>query len=532
MRKKLNEIKKIAASYLYLQYISSKDCIPNLFRKNNNKSNTIFLATVFGLAKSTIEFEKLLGSALYINHGSKILVGMCGGYLKTCMWDSEEYINLETKGWVDNLKRKMRCLKCSSSVNINSIEMGASIISFKNAAKLLNLENKSIDDNKLIMIKHHADVSAVRKCLVDTPTSSDLTLKVSNKFYTEGIKYYLFIKNFLLTNKIDRVVMAHGIYMEHGILLDVCKELSIKVYVYGFGYRQNTVSIVFGDTYHKSLYYLKEEQWNVKVTERQRLELKGYIYSKISGGRDMVNYHPNPLTDIDSIKLKLNLDNRRTVLFCTNVLWDASIYYASEIYNDLLSALFDLIEIAITENTNLIVRIHPAESKGGLATKKPIMDEIRIRFGKLPTFIIIISPDSDISTYALGDIADLIIIYGSNIGLEFAINGKRVVNIGKPFAYNKGFTIDVKTRDELIQYVSRPELVSKMSVSELERAENFGYFWYFKFMTLLPELNYDVYTVSDFSAIPIKEYDNQSKNLRLIAESINKGSDFDYQKFE
>jgi hypothetical protein len=533
MKKKLLKFKKLVLMWFYLFFnLKNKRAVKAVIKPKKNEGINVFFMPIFGFADLVQDFEKILGLVLHNNHAANIFYVGCDGYLDNCMWDSEKHLLSEKTNFTDRSRRKLKCFECSLNIKVNAAQIGADYISLKKISQTTSIANQLISTQNLSKISEHAETSSVRKCLVATTDDSYESKKIYSKFNAEGIKYYLFLKNFLSSNKIDRVVMVHGIYLEHGIIVDLCRELSIPVYVYGFGYRKKTACIVFGETYHKRLTYLEDSQWNVEITKNNKLELRDYIRSKVSGGRDMVNYHPNPVTEKSRILEILELNEKGTILFCTNVLWDASIYYSSELYSDLLSALFDVIEIASNSETNLIIRIHPAESKGGFSTKRPIVDEINKKYNKLPHNIKVISPESDISTYTLGDIADAVIIYGSNIGLEFAVDGKRVINIGKPYAYGKGFTLDVTSRNELVKYITNSKLIPPMTNSEIEKAERFAYFWFFKFMTEISEIDYNVLNATD-SKLDLRSIkSNQSNNLRLIAEVINRGVDFDYQLFE
>ena len=105
------------------------------------------------------------------------------------------------------------------------------------------------------------------------------------------------------------------------------------------------------DTYHREILNEHSNNWiNIELDNKMNATLDEYLNSKTSGGRDNVNYHPNPILKKSIIMDKLSLDSSKPIItLFTNVLWDAQIFYESNAFSGLLEWIF----VTIDEFMNL-----------------------------------------------------------------------------------------------------------------------------------------------------------------------------------
>ena len=127
-----------------------------------------------------------------------------------------------------------------------------------------------------------------------------------------------------------------------------------------------------------------------------------------------------------------------------------------------------------------MVRIHPAESKGGFSTDQPLEEEIRNKFPNLPDHIKIISPESDISSYTLAEISKANVIYGTNMGLEIAIKGLPLVIVGECIAKGKGFSHDISSKEEYYSLIRKGFDIKLPSKNQIKLARKYAYYLFFK----------------------------------------------------
>ena len=161
-----------------------------------------------------------------------------------------------------------------------------------------------------------------------------------------GIVYVSCLERFFEKNKIDKVVEVHGIYLEHGIVLDYCKEIGIPVIVYGRPYRKGCILLSHNDTYHREIPYEHNSRWeDMILAPEDKLAIDTHLNSKVAGGRENVNYHPNPIEDFEKISEEIGIDkNIPVVSMFTNILWDAQIIYDSNAFSDMLDWIYQTIE--------------------------------------------------------------------------------------------------------------------------------------------------------------------------------------------
>lgn len=496
----------------------------------------ILIAPIFGFSQATLAAESTLARAL-TEVGASVEFVSCGKGLNHCMWDSVGHLSTTKPGLLERLQRKARCLECTTSIDaVSRAAINKKALVLDRSAIL----SKNEDLDIIAMTKdEHATSSSLRKLLVGEMSGIPNHQVVLENFHRSHEDYKKMLSSLFDRELPNRVIMTHGIYLEHGPILDMCRERSIPVYVYGFSYRKKTISIVKGDTYHRAFLNFAKRRWDHPLSKTQRLELKSYIGSKFSGGRDMVNYHPNPKTDKVAITGELGIDTRKPVIsFFTNVTWDANIFYSSNIYDGMLAAIFHTIDYFLTDSSReLIIRVHPAESKGGVDTKLKLKDMIEERYPDLPSHINIIGSESDVGSYALADLSDLNIIYASNIGTELCALGHKVMVLGEAYCRNRGFTIDPNSQEDVWCELSKVVKGAKVSKADHELGEKFAYFWFFKAMI---DFDFFDYSISKNSPAHFNEeiigLTNDSgkikdANLSEIVSAIIDGRDFDYQKF-
>ena len=510
------------------KYSKNKKCI-------KSKNINILITPIWGFSESTLAVESILSIALK-NKGANVEFLACGGSLKYCMWDSEEYlsgnVNLYRK-----IRRKVRCLECTAIISSNSkAALG------KETVKLIDYKfkpNMHTDKKPYDLNHEHSKSSTIRKLLVGELSDSTKGEIVYQNFYSSYVNYRAKLLKVFEHKRPDRIIMTHGIYLEHGTIIDLCNDYSIPVYVYGLQYRKSTISIVKGDTYHRALQGMDRELWDVHISDSKKRKLFGYIGSKLSGGRDVVNYHPNPIISKKDIISTLDLDIEKpiTTLF-TNVLWDANIYYSSNIFKGMLDAIYHVILYFYTDNDRqLIVRIHPAESKGGFSTNLTLQSVIKEKFPDLPNNIKIVAPESDISSYVLAEISNLNIIYASNIGTELCALGHKVMALGEAYCRGRGFTIDPASQDQVWEILKTVDKDMKPSDADKELAIRFAYFWFFKLMIDFDFFDYSVELTREITLksgkldLLLGTGKVVNENLTEITNAIIEGRDFKFNRF-
>ncbi len=132
---------------------------------------------------------------------------------------------------------------------------------------------------------------------------------------------------------------------------------------------------------------------------------------------------------------------RHVVSIFTNTVYDTSQITANVAFKDMFEWLDYTLSLAAQHAATLfVVRVHPAEYMAG---KKKSMETVEewfqnSRFRKNPN-IVLISPTSSFSSYALIEQSSVVIAYNSTIALEAAIKGKPIILGGRSKFSNEVF---------------------------------------------------------------------------------------------
>ena len=139
-----------------------------------------------------------------------------------------------------------------------------------------------------------------------------------------------------------------------------------------------------------------------------------------------------------------------------------------------LSALVEHVERR--DDVQLVVRVHPREGPGRVAGESQHLDELKSLFRAPRASCHFIWPDDPVSSYDLGEAADLVLTSWSSIGFEFARLGAPVLAMSDAItAFPRGDFIDfAPTRAEY--FASLQRLLG--APANLERVKR-AWRWYF-----------------------------------------------------
>jgi hypothetical protein len=252
----------------------------------------------------------------------------------------------------------------------------------------------------------------------------------------------------LIQVKADMVIMSHGIYSTWGPPFQVLNENMIPTLVHGRGKKRH--SQVFNWNKTGDSWDVSEEWEKVKdkdLTEKELVEINEYLDSRISHKNDVFVYNFGKETSNNETISNLGLDTSKPIytLF-TNVLWDAASAQREIVFKNPVEWVIETINwFNRHPEKQLIVKIHPAEVVIG--TNMPFYDII-IQKIKPNSNIRIIQPKEKVNSWSIYDITDLGIVHTTTVGMEMPLVNKPCMIVSKTHYRNKGFTIDVNSKDE------------------------------------------------------------------------------------
>ena len=101
--------------------------------------------------------------------------------------------------------------------------------------------------------------------------------------------------------------------------------------------------------------------------------------------------------------------------------------------------------------------------------------------------IIVVPPESGMSTYALMSLCNAAIIYGTKMGVELTSVGLPVIVAGEAWIRNKGLTHDASSPEEYFRILEQlPFAGAAWTGSQLARARRYAYHFFFNRMIPLP----------------------------------------------
>lgn len=330
----------------------------------------------------------------------------------------------------------------------------------------------------------------------------------------------------------DVACFHHGIYVPQGIIGEVCRERGVRVVNWNPAYRKSCFIFSHGDSYHHTMVSEPTAHWeNVEWTPQLESETLAYLKSRWHGTQDWIWFHENPQVDVEVIARETGIDFSRSCIgLLTSVMWDARLHYKSNAFPDMLSWVMETIAyFAKRPDLQLIIRVHPAEIHSATPSRQPLVSEIHRAFPVLPKNVFVVPPESRVSTYALMEKCDSVIIYNTKTGIEVSSMGIPVIVAGEAWIRNKGFSLDASSADEYLEILDKLPLVERLDSLKLERARKYAFHFFFRRMIPLPFITSSDDSHLDVAIKSVKDLAlGQSLGLDVVCDGILNGAPFVY----
>ncbi len=248
----------------------------------------------------------------------------------------------------------------------------------------------------------------------------------------------------------DVIVMLNGLFAPEWIMLEVAKRRGVRVVTWEVGFRPETFFFAHGRPTDMADPRLWAQFRGVALTPEEDAQLDRYLRQRAAGGGYLLNYFPNLDASIASICAQFGIDRTKKVaVLFPNITWDSTLFERDVGFDGMSDWLAETIQaFAGRADAQLVIRVHPAEAVLPGAGRDSVMAAIAARFPRLPPNVVVVPPDSGASSYALMDLADCGLVYGSTTGLEMGVRGVPVVLAGDVYYRGLGLTIDPATRQE------------------------------------------------------------------------------------
>ncbi len=469
----------------------------NLWKKelSNSVGKKILIATSTGGHKAVIPVESLLAVALTLR-GAQAHFLLCDKFLPACLQAITTSFNTKEE-FPKHGPQKSLCNNCFKTGYEMYKPLGLPIhlysrlVSQDEELKAYEMAKSiNIDDIKNFVldglhIGEHAYAGALRYFARADLKGISYAEKVLRRYFHAALLSVYVTERILSKYNFDCVVFNHGIYIPQGITGEVARKYKVRVVNWNPAYRKKCFIFSEGDTYHHTLMNEPASKWeNLSLTKKLENKTLNYLKSRRQGTQDWIWFHENPQFEFEHIQKKLGINlNKPLIGMLTNVLWDAQLHYPDKAFSNMLEWIFETIKyFQKRKDLQLIIRIHPAEIRGTLPSRQLVLDEINKKFPRLGSNIIVIPPDSNVSTYTIMEKCNTVIIYGTKTGVELTSVGIPTIVAGEAWVKNKGITLDPKTKYAYFNMLDKLPLKSHMTANNIKRARKYAFHFFFRRM--------------------------------------------------
>ena len=459
----------------------------------------VLMATAIGSYAHAVTLESALAVALTFR-GAEVHALLCDGSMTACAeCEASLYPNLHR--FVEHGPSRDLCRDCRwpaenvyKTLGLKIHRMGDWLTPEQRAEASCVASTLPFDEIERFTfdgldIGEHAHAGALRFFATGSLDGEPLAEPVLRRYLESALLTAFASRRLMRALGFTSAVFTHGIYVPWGIVGEVARQERVHVSNWNVAYRKRRFIFSHDDTYHHTLLDEPREHWeHLELSPSQERELMQYLGSRREGMFDWIVFHRPTSQNASEIARHIGIDPAKPVIgLLTNVSWDAQLHYPANAFPNMLEWLVQTCEyFAKRPDLQLLIRVHPAEISGFPPSRQPILAELRRRLPRLAPNIIVVPPESGLSTYALMSLCNSAIIYGTKMGVELTSVGLPVIVAGEAWIRNKGITLDASSPDEYFRLLAQLPFPERLSPSQLARARRYAYHFFFNRMIPLP----------------------------------------------
>ena len=366
---------------------------------------------------------------------------------------------------------RSKCYKCKKGLSLlkNKYSNNKHIEFIKYFKKPeIKLDFNSINDLKKINYKGINIGYAVHSTAITTFRDHLYKLNQRKGFIISSLISSIKTLDVLFEINADHVYTFNGRTSHYNAIKNFAKHFEIDYSIFEVTANKNKYLLLKNKPLHSVDSYTNqiEEIWGRTKLELDEKEKQARRFFDINSGR-----YKDPRFNInvfskDNVKEKiesLRSSNKRVISIfnksrsefeCVEG-WNEEKFYDDD--EDLINEVCEYFEYK--KDFLFILRVHP-----NLKFLKNTQNNKIKKLSKNKN-LIIISPEDKLSSYGLIRISDLIITFGSTIGVESTYMGKKTISIGDSLYKNLDCTYTPKSFNELIDFIKNENLAPKPSAS-------------------------------------------------------------------
>jgi hypothetical protein len=455
----------------------------------------ILIATSVGGHLSGTIIESALAVALTLR-GAEVHVLLCDQVLPACLYaEFSQFPDLSE--FADRGPRGHLCQDCYAPADRMYRSLGVTVHRYSEfirpeAARSAAELSATIPVSEIgrfgldgLSVGEHALAGALRFFARGDLDGEPQAEAILRRYFHASLLTVNAVQRLLDTCPFQAACFHHGIYVPQGLVAEVARQRRVRVVNWNPAYRKKCFIFTHHETYHHALLSEPITNWeSIPWSEQLEAELMDYLKSRWQGTRDWIWFHERPQEELSKIATDLGIDfSRPCVGMLSNVFWDAQLHYRANAFPNMLDwALRTIRYFATRPDLQLIIRIHPAEIRGTIPSRQPLLAEIQRAFPTLPPNVVVIPPESPISTYATMLACNAVIIYGTKTGVELGSLGIPIIVAGEAWFRNKGLTMDARSAEEYFKLLDQLPLQERLGPEAVVRARKYAYHFFFRRM--------------------------------------------------
>jgi hypothetical protein len=384
-----------------------------------------------------------------------------------------------------------------------------------------------------LAVGDHARAGALRYFARGDLEAEPLGEPVLRRYLEAGLLTIAGTRRLLETHRYDILVINHGIYIPQGMILEVARVMGVRVVTYNPAYRKHSFIFSHAASYHFTMLDEPAEHWKAfEWTPRLAQETKTYLKSRRFGHNDWVRFHEERQEDIVPLLREIGCNpDKPYVALLTSVVWDAELHYRANAFPNMLDWLRQTVSHwRQREDLQLLIRVHPAEVRGQIPSRQRVVDELARDFPTLPANVFVFGPEHPVSTYALCENADSVIIFNTKAGAEMSALGVPVIVAGEAWIRGKDFSQDVSSPAQYFELLDALPARRRLSAEQQALALRYAYHFFFRRMIPLPFVHEETNTtfridIADKSELAIGRW----PGLDTICDGVLTGAPFVYR---
>lgn len=455
----------------------------------------VLIATSIGSHLAAMQMETVLACALTLR-GARVDALLCDALLPGCQM-CEPRLFPSVDRLAKHGPQKDLCGHCHDPAAALYADLGLRAHRYSDtltpeeaaeAARLAaHIPVAEIDDYVFqgLNIGEHAKAGALRFFARATIDGEPRGEDILRRYLYAALLTAMSVRRLLRRERYDVAVFHHGIYVPQGVIGEVARQEKVRVVNWNPAYRRNCFIFSHHDTYHHTLMDEPVNTWeDMPWPPEKDQQIRDYLKSRWQGENDWIRFHQNPYFEKDRILADVGCDAGKPIVLClTNVMWDAQLHYPANAFGNMLEWLLSTIRyFEKRSDLQLVIRVHPAEIRGAVPSRQPVVEEVQRHFPRLPPNVFLVPPESNVSTYVLAELSDTAIIYGTKTGVEMTSMGIPVIVAGEAWIRNKGITLDATSPQGYEALLDGLPLRQRLTGSVVTRARKYAYHFFFRRM--------------------------------------------------